>query len=223
MDLILTNSKNTKERLKKFLNIDATVLYPPVQLNEFIYIDTKDYYLSFARLADAKRIDQIVLAFQKMPDKKLLIVYGENDPQREKIFTLAHGYENISFITFPGNIGFKECVGNAIATIYIPVDEDFGMSPVESMSAGKPVIGVAEWGLKETIIHEKTGILLPPDFCLDDLVQAVQTLTPEKCREMRYDCEYRARDFSIENFSIQLREHVWDTKWEELQKEEKYL
>jgi len=144
MDLVLTNSKNTQARLKNFLGIESQVLYPPVQLGEFVYIETKDYYLSFARLADAKRVDKIVLAFQKMPDKKLLVVYGENDPQREKIFTLAEGYENISFVTFPGNIGFKECVGKAIATIYIPVDEDFGMSPVESMSAGKPVIGVAE-------------------------------------------------------------------------------
>jgi len=223
MDFVLTNSKNTQERLKKFLEIDSQVLYPPVQLWEFVYLDTKDYYLSFARLADAKRVDKIVEAFQKMPDKKLLVVYGENDPQREKIFALAQGYENISFVTFPGNIGFKECVWNAIATIYIPVDEDFGMSPVESMSAGKPVIGVAEWWLKETILHEKTGILLKPDFAIDDIVQAVQTLTPEKCQEMRYDCEYRARDFSIETFEHQLKEYVWESEKESLQKEEKSL
>jgi len=224
MDLIFTNSKNTRDRLKKFLGIDSQVLYPPVQLGEFAYIKTLDYYLSFARLADAKRVDKIVEAFQKMPDKKLLVVYGENDPQREKIFTLAKGYENISFVTFSGNIGFKECVGNAIATIYIPVDEDFGMSPVESMSAWKPVIGVAEWWLKETILHEKTGILLEPDFDIGDIVDAVEFLTPEKCQEMRYDCEYRARDFSIEHFETQLKSYIFSSESEEsLQKAENSL
>jgi hypothetical protein len=50
-------------------------LYPPVNLNEFSYISQKDYYLSFARLSDAKRVDKIVMAFKKMPDKKLIVIY----------------------------------------------------------------------------------------------------------------------------------------------------
>ena len=110
----------------------------------FTWKDQKDYYLSFARLADAKRVDRVVEAFKKLPEKKLVIIYGENDPQRQKIFDLASGYKNIEFVTLPGNVGFTDYVGNAIATIYIPIDEDFGMSPVESMSAGKPVLGVNE-------------------------------------------------------------------------------
>jgi glycosyltransferase involved in cell wall biosynthesis len=75
-----------------------------------------------------------------MPDKKIVVIYGENDPQRQKIFDLAKDSQNIEFKTLPGNVGFTDYVGNAIATIYIPIDEDFGMSPVESMAAGKPVI-----------------------------------------------------------------------------------
>lgn len=55
----------------------------------FHWIEQKDYYLSFARLADAKRVDKIVAAFKKLPEKKLVIIYGENDPQRQKIFDLA--------------------------------------------------------------------------------------------------------------------------------------
>jgi glycosyltransferase involved in cell wall biosynthesis len=48
-----------------------------------------DYYLSFARLSDAKRVDRVVEAFKQMLDKKLVVIYGENDPQKDKIFTLA--------------------------------------------------------------------------------------------------------------------------------------
>jgi len=80
------------------------VLYPPVDTGKFKYIDTKEYYLSFARLADAKRVDRVVEAFKKMPDKKLVVIYGENDPAREKIFTSAKGFKNIEFITLKNNI-----------------------------------------------------------------------------------------------------------------------
>jgi glycosyltransferase involved in cell wall biosynthesis len=90
MDIILTNSLNTQARIKKFVGKDSIVLYPPVDTKKFTYIDTKDYYLSFARLADAKRVDKVVEAFKKMPDKKLIVIYGENDPAREKIFNQAN-------------------------------------------------------------------------------------------------------------------------------------
>ena len=208
MDVILTNSKNTQARIEKFLWLKSQILYPPVDQSLFSFQWQKDYYLSFARLADAKRVDKIVWAFQQMPDKKLIIIYGENDPQRQKIFDLAQGYGNISFVTLPGNVGFYDYVWNAIATLYIPIDEDFGMSPVESMAAGKPVIGVNEGWLKETILHNQTGILIDEACRVEDIVQAVQTLTPEKCLEMRQNCEKRADEFWLESFAKQLWEVV---------------
>jgi glycosyltransferase involved in cell wall biosynthesis len=60
-----------------------------VNLKEFQYIKQEDYYLSFARLSDAKRVDKIVEAFKLLPNKKLVVIYGENDPARQKIFDLA--------------------------------------------------------------------------------------------------------------------------------------
>nr|MDD3720315.1 glycosyltransferase [Candidatus Gracilibacteria bacterium] len=210
MDLILTNSENTKRRIKNFLGIDATVLYPPVDLEKFKFLGQKDYYLSFARLSDAKRVDKIVKAFKILKSKKLIVIYGENDPQRQKIFTLAYGCENIEFVTLPGNIGFTDYIGNSIATIYIPIDEDFGMSPVESMAAGKPVIGVNDGGLKESIIDGKTGILIDKDAKVEDIINAIELLTPKKCLEMRSDCESRAKDFSLDNFSKKLKNLVYN-------------
>ena len=209
MDLILTNSKNTHDRLKKFLGYESKILYPPVKLDEFKWISQWDYYLSFARLADAKRVDHIVEAFKKMPDKKLVVVYWENDPQKDKIFKLAKWYNNIEFKTFPGNVWFYECVWNCIATIYIPIDEDFWMSPIESMAAWKPVLWVNKWGLKETIIHKKTGYLIPEWWNPDDIIETITNfLTPEKCLEMRKDCEARAKDFSYEEFEKQINSYV---------------
>jgi glycosyltransferase involved in cell wall biosynthesis len=208
MDLILTNSENTKQRIEKFLWVTPTILYPPVDTNRFTYIGQKDYYLSFARLADAKRVDKIVEAFKEMPDKKLIVIYGENDPAREKIFTLGKWSSNIEFITLKNNIGFEEYIGNAIATIYIPIDEDFGMSPLESMSAWKPVLWVNEWGLKETIIHEKTGYMISPEAPIEEIIKWVQYLSKERCLEMKIDCEKRAWEFGLEEFERKLKELV---------------
>lgn len=209
MDLVLTNSINTQKRIKKFLWIDSKILYPPVDLDEFKFISQKDYYLSFARLSDAKRVDKVVEAFKKLPDKKLVIIYWENDPQREKIFCLAKDCKNIEFKTLPWNVGFTDYVGNCIATIYIPIDEDFWMSPVESMAAGKPVLWVNEGWLKETVIDKKTWVLIPEWAKIEDIIEAVEYLTSEKCLEMRKACETRARDFSLEEFKNKLINFVW--------------
>lgn len=205
MDLILTNSENTKQRIQKFLWIEAKILYPPVDLGKFRFLWQKDYYMSFARLSDAKRVDKIVEAFKQMPDKKLLLTYGKNDPQREKIFHLAQWSENISFIPSPDDGEFAQLIGNAIATLYIPVDEDFGMSPVESMAAGKPVIWVNDGGLKETILDGKTWFLLPKEITPLDIKNAVEKMTPELALSMRFDAEMRARDFSLDSFEEKLK------------------
>lgn len=209
MDLILTNSENTRSRLKDFLWYDSKVLYPPVVLDEFKFIEQWDYYLSVSRLSSAKRIDNIVKAFIDMSDKKLVVVYWENDPQKDEIFELASWVKNIEFKTFPWNVWFTECVWRSIAWICIPINEDFWMVPVESMAAWKPVLWVDEWWLKETIIHKKTWYLVPEWWNPEDLIFAIEKfLSPEKCLEMRNDCEKRAKDFSYEEFEKQIIEYV---------------
>jgi glycosyltransferase involved in cell wall biosynthesis len=208
MDLILTNSINTKKRIKKFLWLDSIVLYPPVNLDEFKFKSQWDYYLSFARLSDAKRVDKVVEAFKKMPNKKLVVIYWENDPSRIKIFNSASWFDNIKFITLAWNVWFTDYVANCIATIYIPVDEDFWMSPVESMSAWKPVLWVNEWWLKETIIDKKTWILIPEGAEINEIIKWVDFLTPELCLSMKNDCEKRAKDFSLDEFNEKLKKII---------------
>ena len=208
IDLILTNSKNTQVRIKKYLGYDSQVLYPPVDTKRFISLWQKWYFLSFARLADAKRVDKIVVAFKQIPEEKLIVIYGKNDPQKEKIFSLAKDYDNIELITLEDNDLLYEYIGNARATIYIPIDEDFGMSPVESMSAGKPVLWVNDGWLKETIIHEKTGYLVEKEANIKDIIKAVKYLSPETCLSMKQDCESQAWKFGLNAFEKQLKKHI---------------
>jgi glycosyltransferase involved in cell wall biosynthesis len=208
IDLILTNSENTKSRIKKYLWYDSEVLYPPVDTKRFVWLWQKWYFLSFARLADAKRVDRIVEAFTQIPNEKLIVIYGKNDPQREKIFELAKWYKNIELITLDDNDLLYDYIGYARATIYVPIDEDFGMSPVESMSAGKPVLWVNDGGLKETIIHKETGYLIDAQCNVKDIISAVEYMSPEKCFSMQWTCESQAWKFWLSAFEKQLKTYI---------------
>lgn len=199
MDLVVANSENIKSRLQNFIHQKTDcVIYPPIQTNKFKWLSQGDYYLSNARVERLKRIPDIILAFQKMPAKKLIVVSG--GPDLEKIKTMASDYKNIKIVGWVSDEEMANYVGNCIATIYIPINEDFGMTPLESMSAGKPCIGVFEGGLKETIIDRLTGKFVPENYTIEDIVKAVEWLTPEQALKMRADCEMQAQKFSEEKF-----------------------
>ncbi len=210
IDLIITNSKNTQKRIKEYLGYESQVLYPPVDRKRFVWLWQKWYFLSFARLADAKRVDRVVTAFTQLPEEKLVVIYGKNDPQREKIFEIGKWYPNIEFITLDNNDMLYEYIWNARATIYIPIDEDFGMSPVESMSAGKPVLWVDEWWLKETIIHKKTWYVIDAKADIDHIIAWVKYLNPERCLAMKEDSEMQSDTFWLEAFEKELKNIILD-------------
>lgn len=198
LDLILTNSKNVQARIKEHLGLGSTVLYPPCDTLPFKNIERGDYFFSWARLYDVKRVDMIVTAFTKMPDKKLVVASG--GPEYEKLKHLAAGHANIQILGWISDTDLLEYLGKCLATIYIPVREDFGMSPVESMAAGKPVIGVAEGGMLEVLRDGENGLALKPDFTIADLIAAVRAITPERVRSMEAACYETARQFTEEKF-----------------------
>lgn len=198
MDVILCNSYNVKRRLKEFLNVEAEVIHPPVDNERFTYIADGDYYLSTARLEPYKRIEIIVKAFIDMPDKRLVVASGGS--QEPYLRKLAEGADNITFTGWIDSDQLVKLVGNCLATIYIPQDEDFGMSPVESMGAGKPVIGVAEGGVLETVIPEVTGWLAPAHPCKQDIIDIVSSVSIAGTHKMKYDCIQQASKFSKQRF-----------------------
>lgn len=206
MDRVYANSINTQQRLRRFLGIDATVLYPPCNLEGYQFVSQGDYYLSTARLEPYKRIDTIVQAFRRMPHKRLIVTSGGS--QFEHLKMLAAGARNIEFTGWVSQQKLQSLVGNALATVYIPKDEDFGISPVQSMAAGKPVIGVDEGGVAETVLHESTGYLLKPNPSAADLVECLEALNSDFLLGLRHACEKRARLFTGEQFYNQMGSHI---------------
>lgn len=198
LDVIVTNSKNTQTRIKEYLGLDSTVVYPPCNTLPFKNLGYGNYFFSWARLYSIKRVDKIVEAFIGMPDKKLVIASG--GPELEKIQKMAEGHANIQVLGWINDDQLLDYLGKCLATIYVPIREDFGMSAVESMQAGKPVIGVAEGGLLEIIDDNQNGLLLKPDFAIDDLRKAVNQMTPAQAQSMENACYQTAQKFNEQSF-----------------------
>lgn len=203
MDVIVANSETVRERIRRYLGRDSVVVHPPIDTDRFVWRGVGDYFLSTARLEPLKRVDRIVEAFRALPEARLVVLSGGEE--RARLEAMAAGCANITFRGWVEDAELHRLVGGARATIYLPKAEDFGMSPVESMAAGTPVIGVAEGGLRETIVDGETGVLLPPDFTTGDLVAAVRAMTPDRALSMRAACEARAARFSRERFLQEMR------------------
>ena len=208
MDLIISNSENTQKRLKDFVGIDSKVIFPAVETERFKFLGQQDYYISHSRLEPLKRTELIIEAFAKMPDKKLVVC--STGPLKDWVRNTIQE-RNLTNITFEGLVTDERLdyiVGNCIAGITIPINEDAGITQCEIMSAGKPVIGVAEGALIDTIIDGKTGVLIPANPTVDDLIKAVKEMTPEKALAMQDASRQQSLQFSSKNFFKKMDEMI---------------
>ena len=210
MDRVIANSVNVQERVRTYLGKESEVVYPPVDTERFRWVESGDYYLSTARLDALKRVDTIIRAFKLLPAQRLVVTSGGGE--LERLRELARGTTNIEITGWVSEARLRELVGGARATIYIPRDEDFGMSPVESMAAGKPVIGVASGGLLETVVEGETGLLIDPDPHPEQLCDAVDRMDANTAADMRASCEARAAQFSEARFIDNMRAIVNSTR-----------
>ncbi len=210
-DLIISNSQNIHDRLKEFTGIESDIIYPAVDTTRFNYITTGDYYLSYARLEEIKRIKLIVETFENLPSEKLVICSG--GPLKQWIIEEIKS-KNLNNITYEGLVSderLAELVGGCRAGIYIPVNEDAGITQIELMAAGKPVIGVDEGALPSTVLDNKTGIIIPANPTMDDLTKAILTLDTDKASSMKEEC----REWAL-NFDSKVFFEAMDSKIEEL-------
>jgi len=193
LDMIFAVSNFQKRNIEKIYERrkNLKVIYPPVETKKFYYKPAEDYYLTVSRLEPLKRVDIIIKAFMKMPDKKLVVV-GDGS-QRKYLEKLAKGNTNIQFTGPLYGKSLLELYAKCIAFIFMSKQEDFGIVPVEAMAAGKPVIAANEGGPKETVVNGRTGILIKPT--VKSLIKAVKWLTPEKAEKMKEDCQKRAELF----------------------------
>lgn len=198
---ILSQTQTIKDRVRKYYGLQTEVIYPSFDPSGYASHTIGDYFLSVSRLNEEKRVDIIAHSFTEMPDKKLLIV-GDG-PERSKILSIIKGHANITYKQSCNDDELHSLYANCLATIYIPIDEDYGLIPLESMASGKICIGANEGGLRETIMHNKTGYLITADK--ESIKNTVRNFTQEKAHAMKQACLQRSKQFDLETFKKKWR------------------
>ncbi|MFA6171865.1 MAG: glycosyltransferase [Patescibacteria group bacterium] len=208
-DINIANSENVRKRIIAHTGGDAScVIWPPILTAEFKWRGQGDYFLSWGRVDEAKRVELIVKAFKKMPEQKLIVASG--GPRLEIVKKIAEGAPNITVLGWIDDEKLKELAGRCRAAVYIPIDEDAGITHLEANAAGKPYLGVREGGLVESTVDGETGILIKADPGEEDVIKAVKTMTSEWCQSRRKICEDHAKKYDAEVFMRRLEKVVSD-------------
>lgn len=156
VDSFLTSSKYIAEKIKKHYQREAEVIYPPINVKEFqISNEVEDYYLIVSRLRPYKKVDLAIQAFNNL--KLPLKIIGSGSEMR-RLKRMAHS--NIEFLGELSDEERNRYLSRCKAFIY-PQIEDFGLTALEAMACGRPVIALAKGGALETVVDGKTGILFP--------------------------------------------------------------
>ena len=186
VDYFIANSEHTAKRIKKFYGRESEVIYPPTNTviarssaerrsnpattrDEFNHgiasspslryaqsgflamTDNNSYFLVVSRLSPYKKIDIAIEAFNKLELPLVIIGEGEDKKRLEKIAN-----KNIKFLGFQPEEKLAQYYENCYAFIF-PGEDDFGITPIEAMSFGKPVLAYRKGGVLETVIEGKTG------------------------------------------------------------------
>jgi glycosyltransferase involved in cell wall biosynthesis len=201
VDHFVANSNYIAKRIKKIYNRDATVIYPPVDIDDFKIEEVKgNYYVAASRLVSYKKIALIVEAFNEMPSKKLKVI-GEG-PEMSKIVKIARN--NIEILGRKSQDEMVQILQKARALVFA-ADEDFGILPVEAQSCGTPVIALNKGGLKETVVANETGVFFEKQN-IADIIGAVN-----RFETFTFDAKIirkNAERFSKERFEKEFKEFV---------------
>lgn len=152
VDQFVANSETVRRRIKKYYRRDAIVIPPPVETDRFsLAAKVGDYYLTGGRLVPYKRFDITVQAFNRLGLP--LKIFGEG-PDEERLWDMAN--PNIEFLGRVPESALPKLYQEAIAFIN-PQEEDFGITVVEALASGRPVIAFDAGGARETVSEGVSG------------------------------------------------------------------
>ncbi len=145
VDEFIANSRNVKARIWKTYRRESQVIHPPVDVDSCYWKPAEDYFLAVSELVPYKRIDSLVRAFSK--SGRALKIAGSG-PEYARLRAMAAA--NVTFLGRVGDAELRELYARCRAFL-LPGEEDFGITPVEALASGKPVVALGRGGALETV------------------------------------------------------------------------
>lgn len=213
VDFFIANSKTVQKRIQKYYRRDSQVIYPPVETEHFFLSDLstqakeEKYFLIGCRLVPYKRVDIVVEAFKKLGNDYKLKVFGDG-LDLDRLKEIVGEATNIEFL---GRVSDDEkAVLYSRAQAFInPQEEDFGITPVESMASGRPVLAYNKGGVTETVIEGETGL-----FFNEQTAEAIAGVV-KKFKSEDFDSNNiraHAEKFSVSRFQEEITKFIQDVK-----------
>lgn len=200
VDYFIANSNFIAERIKKYYNRESDVIYPPVCVNNFYSSEIRDdYYIIVSRLRPYKKVELAIKAFNQLKLPLKVVGGGEYLGIYRKMSN-----SNIEFLGELSDDEKAKYLSRAKAFIN-PQEEDFGISAVEAMASGCPVIAYDIGGVKETVIEGETGVFFEEQNWAS-LVDAI--LRFEKMTFDRNHIKEYAQKFSDVRFRREIKEYI---------------
>ncbi len=203
IDIFIANSTVTQERIKKYYGKPSTVIYPPVDVSRFTPKPTgeRSGYVLWGRHVPYKRFDLAIEACNQL--KAPLTIIGSG-PDTERLKKLAG-----PTITFTGRVSDEELVKHAQSAkaFLFPNEEDFGISAVEALAAGTPVIAYAKGGALDIVQDGETGVLFK-DQTVESLIEAIKKA--DKLKFLPATLHRKAKRFDKGLFDTKMQKVVED-------------
>jgi len=168
-------SRFVADRIRRTYGRHADVIYPPVDVSRFRLDDSPgDFYLVVSALTPYKRVDLAVEACNRLGRRLLVVGSG---PEAARLRALAG--PTVELLGWRGDAETAELYARCRALLFPPL-EDFGLTPLEAMAAGRPVIAFGRGGARETVVppgegEAPTGLFFDHQT-VDDLVDAIRRL-----------------------------------------------
>ncbi len=173
VDKYISNSAFVQKRIEKYYGKNSMVIHPPVECDRWpVSTDHGDYYLAVGRITTYKRFDLLVETFNQLGLPLKIVGTG---PDLKKLKQIANS--NIEFLGRVSDDDLRELYMNAKGLLF-PQVEDFGIIPLEAMSAGTPVIAFKSGGSLETVVEGKTGVFFE-EQTVEALAEAIDEFEVE--------------------------------------------
>ena len=163
---ILVNSLFSRESILRAYGLDAEVCYPGTDLTRFTDhgLDREPFVIGLGTFSPEKNLRLAIEALALLPAPRPLLAWVGNanyGGHLEAMIELAaaRGVTFTPHLRIP-NEEVVALLNRATALVYAPRLEPFGLAPIEAGACGLPVVAVAEGGVRETVLHGETGLLV---------------------------------------------------------------